>query len=576
VNYILRNGSDINKPFEFETQQTIGSNGLFNTYNAIGGNTEKVHYYGFFDHRNGDGWRQNSRYFTNAGFGTVTYRISPKFSLTAELMHSHIRSQQPGGLTDSMFHVDAQQSLRSRNWFDIVWTTPALIANYNFSDKARLNTKLFGVIGDRNSVGFMQAITVKDSINAATRDYNNRVVQIDKYRNYGLESRFLTDYSLGKMNNTFSGGVRLYTGTTYRNADGKGSTGSDYNVNVIGNWPKDIEYTSQNAAVFVENIFRLSEKLLVVPGIRYEYLQAEASGRNGYKATGEEILLQNQKRSRSFLLAGIGAEYHLTEGTEFYANFTQAYRPMQFADLTTPPTTDIVDPNLDDAKGYNIDLGYRGKVKDFLQFDVSGFYLQYNNRIGVIVQQRQDSTFYNYRTNVGNSTSKGFEGFVEFNPVKAFSSSATKMDLSVFASYGYTNAEYGNLKVITKSGNNLVENNLKNKKVENAPGHIIRAGISAGYKGFLLTGQVSHVSEAFSDANNTVTPTANGQNGLIPSYTVTDLTASYKFTKNLNIKAGINNLFDELYFTRRAGGYPGPGVLPADGRTFFVSFGAKL
>lgn len=576
VNYILRNGSDINKPFELETQQTIGSNGLFNTYNAIGGNTEKVHYYGFFDHRNGDGWRQNSRYFTNAGFGTVTYRISPKFSLTAELMHSHIRSQQPGGLTDSMFHVDAQQSLRSRNWFDIVWTTPALIANYNFSDKARLNTKLFGVIGDRNSVGFMQAITVKDSINAATRDYNNRVVQIDKYRNYGLESRFLTDYSLGKMNNTFSGGVRLYTGTTYRNADGKGSTGSDYNVNVIGNWPKDIEYTSQNAAVFVENIFRLSEKLLVVPGIRYEYLQAEASGRNGYKATGEEILLQNQKRSRSFLLAGIGAEYHLTEGTEFYANFTQAYRPMQFADLTTPPTTDIVDPNLDDAKGYNIDLGYRGKVKDFLQFDVSGFSLQYNNRIGVIVQQRQDSTFYNYRTNVGNSTSKGFEGFVEFNPVKAFSSSATKMDLSVFASYGYTNAEYGNLKVITKSGNNLVENNLKNKKVENAPEHIIRAGISAGYKGFLLTGQVSHVSEAFSDANNTVTPTANGQNGLIPSYTVTDLTASYKFTKNLNIKAGINNLFDELYFTRRAGGYPGPGVLPADGRTFFVSFGAKL
>jgi Fe(3+) dicitrate transport protein len=44
----------------------------------------------------------------------------------------------------------------------------------------------------------------------------------------------------------------------------------------------------------------------------------------------------------------------------------------------------------------------------------------------------------------------------------------------------------------------------------------------------------------------------------------------------LNLKAGIKNLFDERYFTRRAGGYPRPGALPADGRTFFVSVGAKL
>ena len=55
VNYILRNGSEIKKKFEFETQQTLGSNALFNSYNAIGGRTEKLHYYSFFDHRNGDG-----------------------------------------------------------------------------------------------------------------------------------------------------------------------------------------------------------------------------------------------------------------------------------------------------------------------------------------------------------------------------------------------------------------------------------------------------------------------------------------------------------------------------------------
>ena len=260
VNYILRNGSEISKNFEFETQQTLGSNALINSFNAIGGKNGKWHYYSFFDHRNGNGWRQNSDYFTNAGFGTVTYYINPKFSITAELMHSHMRSQQPGGLTDLQIEQDAQQSFRSRNWFDIQWTTPALIANYQLNEKTRWNTKLFATIGNRNSVGFLQSITVKDSINTSTGTYNNRTVQLDKYRNYGLESRIITDYSIGKMENTLSGGIRLYTGNTHRKADGKGTAGTSYDVTIIGNYLRDINFNSKNAAAFVENIFRINKQ----------------------------------------------------------------------------------------------------------------------------------------------------------------------------------------------------------------------------------------------------------------------------------------------------------------------------
>ncbi len=564
VNYILRNGGEISKKFEFKTQQTIGSNGLFNSYNAIGGKTGKWHYYSFFDHRNGNGWRQNSRYFTNSGFSTATYYFTSKLSLTAEVMHSHIRSQQPGGLTDAQLQNDAQQSFRSRNWFDITWTTPALIFNYQLNEKTRWNTKLFATIGDRNSVGFLQSITAKDSINAATLQYNNRVVNLDKYRNYGMESRIITGYSIGKMTNTLSGGIRLYTGTTHRRADGKGTTGIDYDVAVIGNYPRDIEFKSNNAAAFAENIFRVTDKFLIIPGIRYEWLQGSASGRNGYTSGGAEILLQNIKRSRSFLLAGIGAEYHITNATEFYANISQAYRPIQFANLQAPPTTDVVDNNLKDAKGYNIDLGYRGKIKDFLQFDISGFFLQYNNRIGTITVAGNPA--YRLITNVGNSSSKGFEGYAEFNAASLLDKKKNT-DLIIFGSYGYTDAVY--------SGNHK-DAATKGKRIENAPKHIFRGGFTAGYKAFLITTQVSHVGKTFSDANNTIIPTANGNNGLIPSYTITDLTATYKFSKGLNIKAGINNLTNKVYFTRRAGGYPGPGALPADGRTFFISVGAKL
>ncbi len=581
VNYILRNGSEINKKFEFETQQTVGSNGLFNSYNAIGGETEKFHYYGFFDHRNANGYRKNSEYFTNSGFGTLTYRINKKFSVTTELMRSRIRSQQPGGLHDTQIKQEVTSSFRSRNWFDISWTIAAAIANYEFSEKARLNVKLFGIFGDRNSVGYFPSggIVVGDTLNTSTNQYNTRNVNADEYRNYGMEARFIADYQFFNTKQTFSAGVRFYKGSTYRYAaDGKGTTGSDYDMSVSdGIWSRDIDFKTTNVAAFAENIIHVTKNLLVIPGIRYEYITGNAGGRNGFSNAGIEIILQDQKKSRGFIIAGIGAEFHTSKNTEIYANITQAYRPVQFADLTAPPTTDIIDQDLKDAKGYNADLGFRGKIKSYLFFDAGIYYLKYNNRIGSIVQQRIDGSFYNYRTNVGNSSSKGFEGLVEFSPVKAFSNKINKADASVFVSYSYTDAKYGNLKLITKNSNNqLVETNLKNKKVENAPENIIRTGMTLSYNNLSLTGQLSYVDESYSDANNTATPTANAQNGLIPSYTVVDLTAVYKFSNKLNVKAGINNLRNEKYFTRRAGGYPGPGALPADGRTFFVSVGAKF
>jgi Fe(3+) dicitrate transport protein len=466
-------------------------------------------------------------------------------------------------LTDAQIKQDAKQSFRNRNWFDITWTTPAVTLQYEINDHSRWYTKIFGTIGDRNSVGFLQPITVKDSINAATNQFNNRIVNLDRYRNYGGESRMITDYHLGKMKNTISAGIRLYTGNTNRLADGKGSTGSNYDVAIDGLYPRDINFSSYNSAAFIENIFRLSDKLYLIPGLRYEWLKGTASGRNGLSSTGSEITLQNITKSRQFFLSGIGSEYHITSKTEFYANISQAYRPIQFANLQAPPTTDIIDPDLKDGRGYNLDIGYRGKVKNYFRFDISVYYLQYNNRVGSIIPS---GTSYRLITNVGASTSKGIESYFEFDPVSAFSNS-TNTNLILFSSYSFTDARY--------SGDHK-DANTKNKKVENAPQDIVRAGISFGYKKFLFTTQFSFVGSSFSDANNTYISSSNGNTGLIPSYSITDLTASYKFSKNLNLKAGINNLWDNRYFTRRAGGYPGPGAMPADGRTFFLSIGAKF
>ena len=104
----------------------------------------------------------------------------------------------------------------------------------------------------------------------------------------------------------------------------------------------------------------------------------------------------------------------------------------------------------------------------------------------------------------------------------------------------------------------------------------MRSGVTFNYKCLTVTQQFSYVDACYSDAGNTKLTNANGQTGFIPSYHIFDFSAGFKINTSFTIKSGINNLLNEKYFTRRSSGYPGPGILPGDGRTFFISLGAKL
>ena len=85
----------------------------------------------------------------------------------------------------------------------------------------------------------------------------------------------------------------------------------------------------------------------------------------------------------------------------------------------------------------------------------------------------------------------------------------------------------------------------------------------------------TYVDGVWHDAKNTMSST-NGANGWIPSYNVLDWSVTCKLPKNFAVKGSVNNMADNAYFTRRAGGYPGPGIIPADGRTMVITLSMKL
>jgi len=566
LNYIIKKGAK-DKPFTFETQNTTGSYGLFNSYNAIGGTHKKISYYGYFHHRNARGWRENSRYNINTGYASINYTLSSKVTLGLQYTRMDYRSQQPGGLSDAMFLSNHRQSLRERNWFSSPNNLTALTMDYRINDDAKLSVKVFSSVSERNSVGFTAALTVPDVFNPGLNSFNPRQVDRDFYNNLGSEIRFLKSYRLMNEKSSLSTGVRLYKGNIERRQLGTGTTGREFDLTLTNPiYGRDLNFTTLNYALFAENIFKIGKRLSITPGARYELINTRAEG---YINTSTSGSLRGNDQNRSILLLGIGTEFKTTATSNLYANISESYRPITFSEITPSATIEVIDPNLKDAKGFNADFGYRGQIKNYLSFDISAFYLNYDHRIGTISQNNLP-----FRTNIGTSVSKGMESFFEIEPVRFFTNHSKIGYINLFASYAYVDARY------TQWNNPAIANDplksIEGKRVENAPQHIGRYGATYNIGNFSTTFQFNQVAEVFTDAANTVSPNATATIGKIDGYTVMDASLTYLFGGKYNLRAGVNNLNDARYVTRRAGGYPGPGLLPANGRTGFISIGARL
>ena len=526
LNYVLKR--ETKKKFSFETQNTVGSYGLMSSFNAIGGKFKKFSYYVYNHSRSAYGWRENSDYTVRNSHVFVEYRFTENTKLSAEYTNMDYKMQQAGGLTDEQFNNDSRQSFRERNWFGTPWNVFSINFDTKLNDKLTSNTKLFGLIGERNSVGFTATPNIEDVINQATNNFANRRVDRDYYKNFGLENRNIYKYKLGEINNNLAFGVRLYKANTQRLQDGRGTTGSDFDLSIEGRFVRDLDFTTENVAVFAENQFKVTDKFSVTPGVRYEYIQNTGEGRFGISG-GTDIAFPNKTISRSQPLFGLGLEYKFRT-TNIYANITQAFRPVLFSDLTPPAVTDVIDPNLKDASGFNADIGFRGTFKNYLNFDFSLFYLSYNNRIGVINDPTQGTSL--YRTNLGETVNKGIEGFANLNITRLFEIEKPYGNLDFFATISFIDSRYKDFKTFTTSGTEP-NVNLDGNRVENAPRYIHNLGLSWTNNNISTTLQYRMSGRIFTDANNTQTASATGVKGMLDKYSLLDFSSEYKFLKHL-------------------------------------------
>jgi len=568
------------KKVDIISTQTIGSFNAFNSFNYIGVNKEKLSLNGFYNYKRGDGYRLNSDYKAHNGFLSADYKFSDKTELGLEMTYYTYLAKQAGGLTDTQFASDPSLSTRDRNWFNVDWKLYNLNFQHRFNSNSLLTLNFFSLDASRKSVGYrgnpkvlnQNPITSLDEQDINGNYISERDLIVGDFRNHGAEIRFLNNYKIADKKSVLLVGSKYYKSNNV-SSQGPGSTGTDANFNFFtqdfSDYPNQssFRFPNLNVAFFAENIFYLSDKFSIVPGVRFEYIKTESEGNynqvifdNAGNPIANNLLREDTILPRSFLLAGIGLNYKKSKNLQLVANLSQNYRSVTFSDIRVVSPTFIIDPDIKDESGYTFDIGIKGRVGKIMSYDLTAYSVLYNDRIGVILNSRADRE----RKNIGQAIIAGSEALVNLNIARWLKPEERNFNLNTFINLALTTSEY------LKSE----ENNVVGKKVEFIPAVNLKAGLSYSYKSLELSYQHTYLSQQFTDVQNSEAASEgdlrNGIVGPIPAYHIGDATLSYSF-KNFKINSGINNLWNNFYFTRRATGYPGPGIIPSDPRTYFVS-----
>ena len=505
-----------------------------------------------------DGWRPNSDLLQTSGYAAVELALAPSLTATASYTLLRNRIHMPGGLSDAQFEAGARQSFRARNWLTTPWNVASVSLDWRITPTVRLQSTT-SVLGSsrslvwRNEDGGPGAL---DDIDSATGMFVPREVEREGFRNTTEEIRLIADHRLLGPRSTLALGARWFGGTMHRQGGGPGTTASDFDLALAGGpYEYDIRFYNRNVAAWAENAIRVGQRLTVTPGIRLEALRSTA---DGYTDT----TFAPQAKRRTVPLGGVGASFIATATTGLYANLTQAYRPIDYSSLTPVGSVSRIDPRLHDERGLNADLGWRGTLAaDRIRFDVGVFRLSIDGRIGLVSRTDTAGTVFTERTNVADSRHQGLESYVEVTPIARRAADGTmRSSVTVFNSLALVDARY-------------TSGEFSGRRVEYAPRSIERAGLTLASGSFATTFLASAVSKSYGDAGNTER-SDDAVVGRIPAYTVLDWSVTARVGSRFHMQAGVNNVADRSYFTRRTDEYPGPGIIPSIGRSLYVSLRA--
>lgn len=523
------------------SSQIFGSDGLYSTFNYATGTEGRVGYYAYFHHRQTDGFRA-------ANSDVSLYTGSVKLVLDADTDSRWIfafdgyqeEHGEPGGLSLTAgpnYNVDRTATTRFNDRFRLERFFPSLTWEKDFSEGTKLELKAWGGyysrFSKRQGGGGFGTLAVGAG----------NTIESQEFYTAATEARLRHDWIWGEHTHTFAGGVMLYHLDSPR-VDKAGATPAAEDGVVTRDTDRSMIY----APVFLENKFTF-DKLSITPGLRIENIVQNVREKvNTAKAPGT----LGVKDEHSFVpLVGLGLEYELKPKVSAYANVSQSYRPAVFTEAVPTGAGAVVNSDLAEGASWQYEIGLRGNPQPWLTWDTSLFRLDFDNQIGAVGATVQ---------NVGRAIHNGWEGALELDLVGLYD----QLNKSDAADRWGSVSLYGNVMLLDAAFKGGANNG---KAPQYAPEYLLRTGVNYRWRdrakvSFLGT----FVDDHFADDANTAA-------FQVPAYMTWDLTAEVKVWKeSVSLVAGINNLFDEDYYSR----IRGDGIDPAYGRNYYLGVSVKF
>jgi Fe(3+) dicitrate transport protein len=521
------------RPFTISTEQSMGSHGLYSTYSQFGGTLGDFGYLGGFHHRQADGFRANADYRVFNGDLKLTLQAGERSRWSFGFYGYDSESGEAGRLTLAQYQANREQTTRP---IDRVWIkryVPSLTLEHEVSDQTLLVARGWAGYQDRFSRRQNGAGTLTD-------------LDQQEFHFLGTDVRARHFWSAWAGEHALTAGFTLYGANSPRSRE-RNPVVSEA---TSGPLQFDLDRHTLYGSLFAENKFQYG-RFSIVPAVRLEFINLGVEENFNLGKT-----LRNENFSRVVPLGALGLNYDLGRGHDLYANVSQGYRPPKYDDLVNPtrgPASQGGAPDEGDVLNY--EFGLRGAPTSWLQYDSSLFFVDWDGFVETQIIGADE-----IRSNSGRAEYYGWETSAEVDVVSLYDDvrGTEYADqwgrLSVFGSFSLLEAEFA-------SG-------LQNGNTPSyAPDYTIKAGVQYRWKDrvkLALTGV--WVDDHFWQDSNL--PGAPGI-ASIPAYTVWDLTAEARlYRDHFAVVAGINNLFNEDYFSR----VRGDGIEVVDGRNYFAGF----
>ncbi|MDQ3622161.1 MAG: TonB-dependent receptor, partial [Verrucomicrobiota bacterium] len=570
LNYITHRPR-LDRAFSFGTANTFGSDDYYSSFTYVDGTSGRLGYYAYYNHREGDGFRaSNSAFNLNAGQLKLVLDgdTDSRWILTIESYEEE--HGEPGGLTFATgpnavnYNDNRDAPSRLYDIFELKRTFAYLTWEKDFSEETRLSMSAWGGYYSRYSSrqrggGF----GTRPTGSAA----NSTTVEHQEFYTQGFETRLRHDYEWLGGAHTVAGGFQAYHTDSPRE-DRRGKSRNARGGVLRNDSDREIWYLP----FFVENRFHWGA-LSITPGVRFENIWQSVKENRNVDKSAAGTPLADQEDHEFVPLFGLGIEYELAPKVQIYGNVSQSYRPKIFTQAVPTGGTAIVPGDLEESKAWQYEIGFRGNPTPWALWDVSGFLLDFDDQIGSIALPGGRSTL----ANAGRAQHSGVEAAGELDLIgmidafRGAPAAATMgkdkevapVEESLVERFGSLSL-YGNATWLDAE---FVSGPLEGNTPRFAPDYLVRAGLIYRWQDrFKLAFLGTFVGDSFADD-------ANSPERFVPASMVWDLTAEARIYKDIvSVNAGINNLFDEDYYTR----IRDDGIDPAYGRNYYLGFALKF